>query len=137
MHRHHKPPRGQKFSIGLVNDAGDLCGVIMMGRPVSRHEDDGLTIEANRLCTDGTKNACSMLYRAGWRAAKAMGYERMITYTLPNEGGASLRASGFVQMPDTSGGEWSRDGRQRELAEFACPKSKWCIVSVKPGEYKA
>ena len=71
-HRHHKPVTGHKFSIGCTAD-GQLVGVAIVGRPVSRYLDDGQTLEVNRLCTDGTKNACSMLYAAAWRAARAMG----------------------------------------------------------------
>lgn len=99
LHRHNKPPRGHKFSVGLYN--GDvMVGVAMAGRPVARHFDDGLTLEVNRTCTDGTKNANSMLYAACWRAAKAMGYLRMITYTQADESGASLRAAGFIKAKD-------------------------------------
>ena len=74
---------------------GRLAGVAIVGRPVSRYLDDGKTLEVNRLCTDGTKNACSFLYAAAARAARAMGYQRIITYTLDTEGGASLRAAGW------------------------------------------
>ena len=59
--------------------------------PVSRYLDDGHTLEVNRLCTDGTKNACSFLYAAAWRAARAMGYRKIVTYILDTESGASLR----------------------------------------------
>lgn len=99
LHRHNKPPTGHKFSIGLESD-GMLVGVAMCGRPIARHEDDGRTIEVNRTCTDGTENANSMLYGAAWRAAKAMGYKRIITYTQADESGASLRAAGFVRLRD-------------------------------------
>lgn len=92
-HRHHKPVVGHKFSIGCEAD-GRLAGVAIVGRPVSRYLDDGKTLEVNRLCTDGTKNACSFLYAAAARAARAMGYQRIITYTLDTEGGASLRGAG-------------------------------------------
>lgn len=96
-HRHNKPPVGHKFSVGLrVN--GELIGVAMAGRPVARYFDDGLTLEVNRTCTDGTRNANSMLYGAVWRAAKAMGFKRCITYTQHGETGASLRAAGFVMV---------------------------------------
>jgi len=96
-HRHNKPPRGWKFGVGL--HAGDsLVGVATAGRPVARHYDDGLTLEVNRTCTDGTRNANSMLYGAVWRAAKAMGYHRAITYTQSDETGASLRAAGWVKV---------------------------------------
>ena len=93
-HRHNKPPRGWKFGVGLM--AGErLVGVATVGRPVARHLDNGLTIEVNRTCTDGTPNANSMLYGAAWRASKAMGYRRSITYTQAGESGASLRAAGY------------------------------------------
>jgi len=98
-HRHNKPPRGHKFSIGLKKD-GQLVGVAMAGRPVARHFDDGLTLEVNRTCTDGTRNANSMLYGAIWRCGKAMGYKRCITYTQSDETGASLRGAGWVTVKD-------------------------------------
>ena len=96
-HRHNKPPTGWKFGIGLEGDEG-LIGVVTAGRPIARAFDDGLTIEINRSCTDGTKNANSMLYGAAWRAAKAMGYVRGITYTQANESGISLRAAGWKEV---------------------------------------
>lgn len=98
-HRHNKPPTGWKFGIGLVV-ADQLVGVATAGRPVARHYDDGLTLEVNRTCTDGTRNANSMLYGAIWRAGKAMGYARCITYTQHDECGASLRAAGWVKVKD-------------------------------------
>lgn len=94
-HRHHKPVVGCKFAIACYNN-DNLVGVAICGRPVSRYLDDGLTLEVNRLCTNGTKNACSFLYSAACRVAKAMGYKLVITYTLQSENGASLKASGFV-----------------------------------------
>lgn len=93
-HRHHGPPRGHKFSIGVATDT-TLVGVAMAGRPVARHYDDGLTLEVNRTATDGTRNANSMLYAAAWRATQALGYQRLITYTQDGESGASLRAAGW------------------------------------------
>lgn len=99
-HRHNKPPRGHKFSIGLKNAAGELIGVATAGRPVARHFDDGLTLEVNRTCTTGERNANSALYGAVWRAAKAMGYVRCITYTQGDESGASIRAAGFIKVKD-------------------------------------
>lgn len=98
LHRHNKPPVGHKFSVGLQDDSGLLVGVAMAGRPVARHFDDGMTIEVNRTCTDGTPNANSMLYAAVRRSAWGMGYTRVITYTQANESGASLRAAGFVRV---------------------------------------
>lgn len=96
-HRHNQPPRGWKFGAGVWS-GGRLVGVATAGRPVARAYDDGLTIEVNRTCTDGSRNANSMLYGAIWRAAKAIGYTRVITYTQAGESGASLRAAGFVQV---------------------------------------
>lgn len=93
-HRHHRPPRGMKFAVGVRNGQG-LVGVAIVGRPVARHLDDGHTVEVTRTCTDGTRNANSALYGAAWRAARAMGYRRLVTYTQDGETGASLRAAGL------------------------------------------
>ncbi len=114
-HRHHGPARGCKFCIAVADRkvGGRCCGVIIVGRPVARMLDDGWTAEVNRCCTDGTRNAASMLYQAAWRAAKAMGYRRLITYTLEEEGGASLRGAGWRLIGRRGGGSWSRDARPR------------------------
>ena len=98
-HRHNKPPVGHKFSIAL-RAADETVGVAMAGRPVARAFDDGLTLEVNRTCTDGTDNANSVLYAAVWRAAKAMGYRRCVTYTQAGETGASLRGAGWVRVKE-------------------------------------
>ena len=112
-HRHNKPPIGHKFSLGVA--AGDvLVGVAMVGRPVARHYDDGLTLEVNRTCTDGTPNVNSMLYGAAWRAAKALGYCRLITYTQHDESGASLRAAGWTVVASRPArGGWTTPSRPR------------------------
>lgn len=99
-HRHNRPPRGCKFVIGVCDEGGDLRGVAMVGRPVARHFDDGLTAEVNRTATDGCPNANSALYGAAWRICSAMGYRRMITYTQADETGASLRAAGMLRVRD-------------------------------------
>ena len=112
-HRHHKPVRGHKFSLGCMAD-GRLVGVAIVGRPVSRYLDDGLTLEVNRLCTDGTKNACSFLYGAAARAAKVMGYRKIITYILDSESGTSLRASGWQCAGLAGGREWTGKRRPSE-----------------------
>ena len=93
-HRHHKPVPGAKFCVAVSKD-DEVRGAAIVGRPVSRHIDDGWTLEVNRCCTDGTRNACSMLYATAWKAAKAMGYTSLITYTMESEGGASLRGAGW------------------------------------------
>ena len=111
-HRHHNPVVGHKFSIAAAE--GDAVrGVAIIGRPVARGNDDGWTLEVNRCCTDGVRNGCSMLYGAAWRAAKALGYRRLLTYTLPVEGGASLRAAGWKLIGERGGGNWNTPSRPR------------------------
>ena len=112
LHRHHKRPQGHKFSIGVSNGE-KIVGVIVVGRPVSRHLDDTWTLEVTRCCTDGTKNASSMLYGAARRAAWALGYKRLITYTLKSESGVSLRAAGWHVIGEAGGGTWNRPNRPR------------------------
>ena len=114
-HRHHKPTRGHKFSIGCAVE-GRLVGVAIVGRPVSRYLDDGLTLEVNRLCTTGEPNACSMLYGAAARAAKAMGYRKIITYTLDSEPGISLRAVGWTCAGPAGGERWT--GQRRPAVDL-------------------
>lgn len=111
-HRHHRPVVGHKFSIGAVRQE-KIVGAAIVGRPVARHLDDGLTLEVNRLVSDGSKNVCSLLYGSAWRAAKGLGYRRLITYTLPSEGGASLRAAGWKNVGLRGGGNWNSPSRPR------------------------
>lgn len=114
LHRHHKPPPGMKFCLGVA-EGDQLVGIAMCGRPVARHYDDGLTIEVNRTVTDGTKNANSMLYGAAWRAAKALGYRRIVTYTQAGESGASLRGAGWTVLAHRSPRKgWDSPARQRQ-----------------------
>lgn len=120
-HRHHKPTVGHKFSIGVRED-GRLAGVAICGRPVSRFLDDGYTLEVNRLCTDGARNACSMLYGAAARAARAMGYRKIITYTLDTEPGTSLRAAGWQCAGPADGERWT--GKRRPAADLYPPQKK-------------
>lgn len=122
-HRHHKPTVGCKFCLGLYSGE-NLVGVAVCGRPVSRYLDDGKTCEINRLCTDGTRNACSMLYGAACRVAKAMGYKKIITYILESENGASLKASNFICDGTAGGTHWTgKRNRGQELpAEM---KTRW------------
>jgi hypothetical protein len=97
----------------------------MAGRPVARRLDDGLTLEVTRLCTDGTANACSILYAACRRVAKAMGYKRIITYVLKDESGTSLKASGWVMTQQCDGGSWSVPSRPRRDKHPTTPKTRW------------
>lgn len=111
-HRHHKPVVGHKFSIGAA--LGDkIVGVVIVGRPVSRHRDDDATLEVTRLCSDGTRNACSFLYGAAARATFALGYQRIGTYILKSEPGTSLTAAGWRLIGETPGKSWSVPSRPR------------------------
>ena len=129
-HRHSVPPVGWKFGVGLINtQTRELVGVATAGRPVARALDDGLTLEVNRTCTDGTRNANSMLYGAVWRAAKAMGYVRCITYTQYDESGASLRAAGWVIDSELAARKgWDAPSRPRkEIGSGGTPRLRWAI----------
>ena len=123
-HRHHKPVVGHKFSIGL-SDGVAIRGVAIVGRPVARMLDDGFTLEVNRCCTDGVENGCSMLYGACRRAGFALGFRRIITYTLPSEGGSSLRAAGWKLIGQRGGGKWDRKDRPRVDTHPMEPKFAW------------
>lgn len=131
LHRHNKPPAGHKFSIGLTDGVG-LVGVAMAGRPIARAFDDGLTLEVNRTCTDGTHNANSMLYGAVRRAGFGMGYTRIITYTQADESGASLRAAGFVRVKELEARKnWAQSSvklkSKRDDSIQSCARVLWEI----------
>jgi hypothetical protein len=111
-HRHHKPVRGHKFSIAAVF-SGNTVGVAIVGRPVSRIRDDGLTLELIRLCVDGTRNACSFLIGKAAKATFALGFVRIGTYILQSENGVSLRAAGWTIIGETKGGTWDCPSRPR------------------------
>lgn len=123
-HRHSKPVRGQKFSVAVV-DGIVVRGVAIAGRPVSRALQNGLTIEILRVCTDGARNGCSILYGACCRAAAAMGYSRAITYTLASEPGTSLKASGFRPAGEVRDRQWSCASRPREQRDLVGDKVRW------------
>jgi hypothetical protein len=122
-HRHHSSARGCLFCLGVEN--GEVRGVAIVGRPVARELQDGYTAEVLRVCTDGARNACSMLYAAAWRACRAIGYRRLVTYTLPEEGGASLRAAGWRLIGSAGGGSWSRSSRPRVDLHPTQTKLRW------------
>lgn len=111
-HRHHKPVVGHLFSIGAALD-GQIVGVAIVGRPVARGRDDGVTAEITRLATDGTKNACSFLYGAAARATFALGFKRIGTYILASEPGTSLTAAGWRKIAEVRGRSWSCASRPR------------------------
>ena len=111
-HRHHGAVVGHKFSLGGASNFA-IVGVAIVGRPVARGRDDGLTLEVTRLCTDGTRNACSFLYGAAARATFALGYRRLGTYILASENGASLKAAGWRLIGSVPGRTWSCQSRPR------------------------
>lgn len=123
-HRHHQPPVGGLFAIAAAHDAR-VVGVVIVGRPVARLLQDDFTAEVTRLCTDGTKNVCSMLYRAAWRACRAMGYRRLVTYTLATEPGTSLVAAGFTLVGKSAGSSWSCPSRPRVDKHPLQEKLRW------------
>lgn len=127
-HRHHLPPVGWKFGLG-VNNGCDVVGVITVGRPVARHLDNGYTLEVTRCCTDGTPNVASKLYSAAWRATRALGYKRLITYTLMEEPGTSLRAAGWKVIGTTKGGSWSVPSRPRIDKHPLGQKTLWEAIA--------
>lgn len=125
-HRHHLPPQGWKFGIA-VNDGRQVVGVVTVGRPVARMLDDGLTLEVTRCCTDGTQNAASKLYGAAWRAVKAMGFKRLITYTLAEEPGTTLKAAGWRDVYTTNDRPrgWDTPSRPRVVVNPTGQKTLW------------
>ncbi|MFC5911651.1 XF1762 family protein [Streptacidiphilus monticola] len=131
-HRHHAAPQGHKFSLGAVTADGTLVAVAIVGRPVARALDDGLTVEVTRLASDGTRNACSALYAAAWRTARAAGYRRALTYTQGPETGASLRAAGWTKvasLPPRPG--WDAPSRPRTTrGTDNIPRALWQITAA-------
>lgn len=125
-HRHHQPVPGHKFSIGVADQDDVLRGVAIVGRPVARHFDNGLTLEVNRTATDGTPNTNSMLYGAAARAAFALGYRRLVTYTQEGESGSSLRGAGWKVVAERPArGSWNVPSRPREEKNEGIPRTLW------------
>ena len=123
-HRHHGEVVGHKFSIGAA--LGEtLVGVVIVGRPVARRLDDGLTLEVTRLCSDGTPNACSFLYGAAARATFALGFAKIGTYIRKDEPGASLRAAGWRLVGETPGRSWSVPSRPRKDKTDLIPRLRF------------
>jgi hypothetical protein len=125
-HRHHKPVMGHRFSVKVVDELGVTRGVASVGRPVARAVNHREVLEVTRCCTDGTPNAVSMLLGAAARAGRALGYKVIQTYTLPEEGGASLRASGWEFLGEAGGGQWTgTNGKSRRNDQPTSVKHKW------------
>ena len=129
LHRHNKPVTGTRLVFAAADSTGKIRGIALVGRPVSRHLDDGWTLEINRLCTDGYQNAGSFLCAAGWNAAKTIGYRKLLTYTLPEESGASLRAVGWKYKLREIGHQWNCESRPRkEDTIYLSSKYRWEIT---------
>lgn len=113
-HRHHKPPKSWLFGCA-VNDGEKVVGAVVVGRPVARMYDNGQNAEVTRLCTDGAKNAGSMLLGAAKRAAMALGYRKLYSYTRSDESGASYRAAGWRVIAERPARSWAKSsvGRPR------------------------
>jgi hypothetical protein len=124
-HRHHGKVVGHKFSLAVADDEGRVRGVAIVSRPVARMLDDGLTLEVTRLASDGCPNACSALYAAAWRAARSLGWQRLVTYTLASEPGVSLHAAGWTLVGETTGGSWDRSNRPRVDKHPTQAKFRW------------
>jgi hypothetical protein len=126
-HRHSGVPVGDVIRVGIADETGQLRGVGMAGRPVARGLDDGSTLEVTRVCTDGVHNGCSMLYGALTRAAKALGYTQIYTYTRDSELGTSLRATGWVVDAELrERPTWSVPSRPRDTEKRSgAPKTRW------------
>ena len=127
FHRHHRASVGGFFAVGC-SCGPDIVGVAIVGRPVSRMLDDGWTAELTRLCTTGTPHVASKLYAACWRAARAMGWKKLITYILSSEPGTSLKAAGWKCLGECGGGTWSRKARPRVDCHPTQRKIRWEVV---------
>jgi hypothetical protein len=130
FHRHHGKVLGARFCLAVADRSGVVRGVAIVGRPSARLLDDKQTLEITRVATDGYKNACSMLYAAAWKAARAIGYRRVVSYTLISEPGASLRALGWRQVNNRGGRSWNkgmRAGKRRDTPTTYIKKNRWEI----------
>lgn len=123
-HRHLDEIQGGLFAARVLNDDGECVGVAIAGNPSRVWQDTGRLV-ISRVATTGHENACSALYGALCRAAKALGYREVWTYTLPHEPGTSLRAAGFIDMGLTDGGEHDRPSRRRKPAKHPERKRRW------------
>ncbi len=123
-HRHNIPPTGGKFAVA-VYEGERLCGVAICGRPTARMSDNGKTLEIYRNCTDGTRNACSKLYGACCKIGFTMGYERIVTYTLVSENGASLKASNFLYEGEAGGLAWTGERKRNYYITAEEMKNRW------------
>lgn len=132
-HRHSAPPVSGLFALAVAR-AGVVVGVAVVGRPVARELQDGFTAEVTRVAVvDGVRNGCSLLYGAAWRACRAIGYRKLVTYTLATEGGTSLRAAGWRVVGKVKAESWSRAARPRVDRAPLQRKLRWEMSEVRGG----
>ena len=135
-HRHLGKVVGAVFQLACAKYSqeypdGKICGVVLVGRPIARYLDNGWTLEVNRCATDGTKNAASKLYAASWRVTRALGYQKLITYTRKSESGSSLRGAGWKTVAETQKSDWNTKNRPRYTPEGEYePKLRWEITNA-------
>lgn len=132
-HRHNGKPWIARFALACADESGVVHGVAIVGTPDGYSSVDGFTAEAKRVCTDGYKNACSMLYAASWKAARAMGYRRLITYTLPEESQSSLKALGWTCIPNCGGVPWGTSGKRKDREVkpiYLLKKNRWEVTAM-------
>lgn len=128
-HRRHRAPESGLFALAVAV-SGEIRGVAIIGRPVARALQDGWTAEVTRVAVvEGVPNACSKLYAAAWRAARALGWRRLITYTLASEPGTSLRAAGWQVVGQVRGRSWDTPSRPRIDAHPLDDKVRWAVTA--------
>ena len=138
LHRHHTPDTTRtRWPIAAADEDGVVRGIALVGYPVSRFQDDGWTLEVHRVATDGCPNACSILYGASARLAKALGFAGIVTYIRADEPGTSLRAAGWVEEGRWDQGlSWADSNRGRKQKTEVTPRARWGVrfTSVEPRE---
>lgn len=127
-HRHSVPTIGHKFSVGAARGE-EIVGVAIVGRPVARGLDDGWTLEVLRVCTQGERNVPSMLYATCWRACRALGFRKLVTYTLKTEPGTSLKAAGWKIVGEVSKRSWNTPTRPRVDRDERQERFRWEVAA--------
>jgi hypothetical protein len=127
FHRHNGALPSAKLTSAVVDEEMVVHGVAVAGLPKARELMARTTLEINRVCADGERNACSLLYASMLRAGRALGYTRFVTYSLKSENGASLRAAGWTPVAEWAGGKWSEMRGTGSDGHNTGPKVRWEI----------
>ena len=127
IHRHHGPNVAAKFALACADETDTVRGVALVGRPVARLLDDGMTLEVNRVATDGCPNACSFLYGLSAHIGKKLGYRRIFTYIREDEPGISLRGAGWVSEGPIRARSWNMPGRARVDKTEVVRRERWTL----------